>query len=576
MKKLRKIMKTAGAAAMSLALVLSMSACMVKDDNGSKDNKSKKTEAKENKDDQGTDEGKSTEGGSDDSKEAPDDIWAPFDETVVITTIGSENSGIQFEEGDDYGNNPWYRAFKDRFNVDLQNKWISNEYSTKLNLSIADRDLPDVFHVDAERLATLQKADMIMELDDVIEQYGSDTIKGYWKDYKDIWDTAVFDGKLYGIPQMSYGIIDQFPTIWIRQDWMEEGGFDEPKTMDDVLEIATSFAEKHGGYALAEDRSLQNFYRLCLSWGAHPGIWVEQEDGSIGYGSVQPEMKEALKAYSEWYEKGILKEDFTTMSSEQMFQDLIEGNCGVTPMEQWFGYNPMPDVIANQGPEAIFLPYEIPMQDGSEFKGSVYFTNYGYNVINKDCENPEAVMKLVNFFAYMMDDAIEGGESEEFINSLYANAYPNLVESIRVINPMTDYNQYVQVKDAVDRYIAGEEVDTSQLGKNVTKYLNCVKWIDSKDKAGIGDWLQQGNDRSAYGLAKGYVDNKQYVEDAMWGAPTETLRSAGSTLDDILKEGFTKIIIGDEPLDYFDTLVEQWNKAGGETATQEINETYGK
>ena len=91
----------------------------------------------------------------------------------------------------------------------------------------------------------------------------------------------------------------------------------------------------------------------------------------------------------------------------------------------------------------------------------------------------------------------------------------------------------------------------------------------------MGDWLQQGNDRSTYGIAKEYLDNEQYVKDAMWGAQTETLQSAGSTLNDILTEGFTKIIIGEQPVDYFDTVVAQWWDAGGDKATAEINETYG-
>ena len=61
----------------------------------------------------------------------------------------------------------------------------------------------------------------------------------------------------------------------------------------------------------------------------------------------------------------------------------------------------------------------------------------------------------------------------------------------------------------------------------------------------------------------------------MWGPQTETLLSAGSTLDDILIEGFTKIIVGEESIDYFDTLVADWENAGGAKATEEINETYG-
>lgn len=68
------------------------------------------------------------------------------------------------------------------------------------------------------------------------------------------------------------------------------------------------------------------------------------------------------------------------------------------------------------------------------------------------------------------------------------------------------------------------------------------------------------------------IDNNEIVKDAYWGQQVETLLSSGSTLDDILKEGFTKIIVGEKPVEYFDTLVENWKAAGGEAATKEVNE----
>ena len=55
----------------------------------------------------------------------------------------------------------------------------------------------------------------------------------------------------------------------------------------------------------------------------------------------------------------------------------------------------------------------------------------------------------------------------------------------------------------------------------------------------------------------------------------DTINRAGSTLSDILTEGFTKIIMGEEPIDYFDTLVEEWRAAGGDEATQAVNDMCG-
>ena len=145
--------------------------------------------------------------------EAPEDIWAPYSEEVTVTAFVPENSGTEFQGNDDYGNNPWYRAYKERYNINLVNKWVSNDYDTKLNLAIADKDLADVFYVDAARLNTLHEAGLIMNLEDVFSRYASDVLKNYRKDYADTWETGCFDGQLYGMPQMNYGIIDQFQYI---------------------------------------------------------------------------------------------------------------------------------------------------------------------------------------------------------------------------------------------------------------------------------------------------------------------------------------------------------------------------
>lgn len=512
--------------------------------------------------------------GGNSSKEAvpvPEGLWDPYEQELVLTTVMEENSGTSFQNGDTYDDNPWYRAFKDRFNIKLTNMWISNDYGTKLNLAIADRDLPDFCYVNASQLASLEKSGLIMDITDIFDTYASDTLKSYFEAERDTYETGCLGGRLYGIPQLSYGNIDKFNYVWIRKDWKDELGLADPQTMDDVLAIAKAFKENFGGYAMGEMQNLDNMNRLAIAFGAHPGIWVELEDGTLGYGSVQPEMKEVIETYAKWYAEGIINPDFTTTNQDKMFQDAINGNVGVIPFAQWFGYNPGPQIVENLGPEAIFEPYPIPTANGAEVKGSVGFGNIGYIVISNNCKNPEGVLKLINFWCYMMDDAA-GKEDLEFISSLYDNNYPNCVRPLTVINPMTDYNQYTRVKDALAK---GLGVDVTELGKDASKYNSCVAWLTEQDSDSVGDWLQQGNDKSAYGIAKEYLDNGIYVKDAKWGMDTSTLQSSGSTLNDILVEGFTKIIIGVEEIDYFDTLVEQWWKAGGEMATAEINETYG-
>ena len=512
-------------------------------------------------------------GSSKSNKEAveiPEDPWDPYEETVTIITVLPENAGIQFAEGDSYDDNPWYRAYKEWFNIEVVNDWVSNDYDTKLNLTIADKSIPDVFCVDAQQLRQLKEADMIYDLTDIFDEYASDLLKGYMEQESDTFETGHLDGKLYGIPQLSYGIIDQPNQIWIRKDWKENLKLEDPQTMDDVIAIAKAFQENYGGYGLTENQDLDCFKMLAVAWGAHPDIWVETADGSLGYGSVQPEMKEALEAYTQWYKDGIVDPEFTTKDLEKMLEGEISEQTGVSPYYQYWGYDPGPSVVQNLGTDAIFEPYKIPSANGEEVLANITFANYGYIVVSKDCKNPEAVLKLLNFYAHVMDEGDQ--EDTEFINELFGNAYTNIPYALRVINPDTDYNQFIKVTDTL---AVSLDEDPATLGKDGVKYSNCVDFIKEGASTGVGDYLQQGGPKSAYRISKEIIDNEEYIRDAMWGPQTETLLSAGSTLDDILIEGFTKIIVGEESIDYFDTLVADWESAGGAKATEEINETYG-
>lgn len=247
-----------------------------------------------------------------------DDIWAAYDETVQISTVMPENNGIEWRGEDSYDSNPWYDAYKEKFNIEVTNDWVSNDYDTKLNLNIADGSIPDIFFVSGEQLQQLQEADQIWDLTEVYDKFASDTMKGYMEEEADTFETAKIDGKLYAIPQLSYGIIDQPNQVWIRTQWKDELGLADPTTMDELIEMAKAFQSKYGGYGITEDQSLESLKILAPAWGAHPDIWITDEDGKAVYGSVQPEMKDAVAAFAQMYQEGVINPDFATTDMTTM------------------------------------------------------------------------------------------------------------------------------------------------------------------------------------------------------------------------------------------------------------------
>ena len=344
----------------------------------------------------------------------------------------------------------------------------------------------------------------------------------------------------------------------------------DPQSMDDVANICKQFMTTYGGYGIAVDQSLDFLNQLAIGWGAHPDIWIEK-DGQIEYGSVQPEMKDALSAWAQWYKDGIINKDFATTDYNKMNEDVVSGKVGVQPFYQWWGWAPGTDVVTNLGDAAQFRPYLIPSANGQQVMSSISFANGSYTVISKKCKNPEAALKLINYYGYMIDDSAVK-EDAATITAFTGNGLSHVSGAFSVINPDSDYQQYEQILEAI------KTGDTSGITNsvNLMKYNNAIDYINNKTPGNIGYYMQEGFEQSAYGLGKQILDNGWYVKSKLWGASPQTLIDSGSTLNDILTEGFTKIIMGEESVDYFDQVVENWKAAGGEQATKEMNDLYNK
>ena len=57
---------------------------------------------------------------------------------------------------------------------------------------------------------------------------------------------------------------------------------------------------------------------------------------------------------------------------------------------------------------------------------------------------------------------------------------------------------------------------------------------------------------------------------------TDSMGTRWSSLEKMEMETVLKIITGEYTIDQFDSFVEKWTQAGGETITQEVNEAIKK
>lgn len=222
--------------------------------------------------------------------------------------------------------------------------------------------------------------------------------------------------------------------------------------------------------------------------------------------------------------------------------------------------------------DAMFYPYAIPSANGEQVVQSIYCDNSSYLVVSKDCKNPEAVIKLLNLYAYIISGDALGDEDQAILDDLdKGSEVTHSVYGLRVFNPNLLLEEYLNTTKALETNDTSVLVTVGQWGN-----YNSIQNFLAGDPNGAGSYFTIGYENSTYKQSYEFFNNGQCLENVLWAATPQALIDYGSTLGDILTEGFTKIIIGDQPIEYFDTVVANWEAAGGAQATQEMNELYNK
>lgn len=512
-----------------------------------------------------------TAAGAEGAGNAPE--WlVPYAETVTLTTVNSAAANAQWtQDGDSISNNVWTRAFKDALNIDLVMTWASDDYDTKLNLDISTGNLPDVFKVNEVQLSQLIEAGALMDLTEVFEKYASPKVKELMAIDPSVVTTAIKDGKMYAIPKTAE--IRDANMLYLREDWLKQLGKTAPTTVAELEELLVQFMEISGGYGFPTDSGLGTLYNIANAWGAYPNIWHKNEEGKIINGKTSAQMKEALAAWAEWYKKGILKADFATMNGDVIKEDLVNGKVGAYSGQSWAGWYCGTDMVNNLGLDCYMMPYEVPTVSGEKALYELNLPQEGYIVISKDCKNPEAAMQLVNYFCYVVYEALPlGMMTPAEVEAFTAGNRIHAITAPKVGNLNISLERRAQIAEAL------ETGDTSVLvdATSVECYNGTLKWVNDKDTAFFPYWNQFGAEGGGLDRLNDITVADLFIRNALWGESPQEWLDYSSTLNDIMLEGFTKIIMGEEPIEYFDVLVEQWYIAGGQECEDVINEMYNK
>lgn len=531
----------------------------------------------------------STETGTQESKNGDDLETARttplgrYPETITFTQakmVGNNDSNLP--EGDTYDDNVYTRCMMEMLNVRCENilQDTETQYNVNLEMMIANKTIPDIMMVsDLDTLRYLVENDMIADLTQAYENCASDRIKDIFNSYEEdsIFQNVTFEGKLMAVPETN--VASGPNLIWLRKDWMDALGLCEPSTLDDVEAIVREFIQKDPGnngpgntVGLVCDTNIcgesgyGNEYQMDLVFaacGAYPKQWIETDTGEIVYGSVQPEMKDALGHLNRWFSEGIIDPDFLFHTSTNILDMIVNGKCGSFFAPWWATNNPLMDAM-KVNPDAEWMPYLIATdEDGST---SYYSQNpsFQYVVVRKEFEYPELVFKIISLvFDYMR---YEERNNEEYASYYSLNVDPN----VRPLAINIDYDE--AVRNCYTNITAALEGKTDPDDLMVVErayYDSCKAYMehpDTKDLSLWSAWMSRIHVGSL--MAEG---NLNRVSSLFFGE-TKTMEEKWYRLQELEKAMYLKIITGEEPLAYFDQFVKEWNEQGGAQITAEVGE----
>ncbi len=459
------------------------------------------------------------------------------------------------------------KMIEERFNIDLKGFYVDpNNYQENLNVKFAGGEMPDVIVVGSPaELATYIEGGIIGELPIEVIREKAPTFAKVADEYDDgsLWTTMVYNGKNYGVPNP----MNQQPmAMFWRKDWLDKLGLEVPTTLDEYEKVLTAFVENDpdgngkkdtAGAAERIFGAVFGAYGLrCVTGvGAGSGFTVEEmqlgDDNVPFIPFIRPEAKKALEVLHRWYEKGIIDKEFITGENHGGYAGLshsfMNGQIGLTSAQPYHYFNYSTDMTDedNRGiclkemmavnPDAVVVPGPAPVgpegKSGTEAWGKVGRLTCLTTKASSDPRKVDAFLAMLD--AYYSDmDYVEltnyGLEGKHF--------------------KKTEHGRQ-RLLDAVE--LRKEGVMQVDFGATVLYAQNITT-----EKTAFGEKI----------APHGYY---------RFNAPPVTeFSDVIPTLDSMTEQAYFAIITGEKPLDYFDTYVEEFKKAGGEAAEKAVQEAY--
>ena len=446
------------------------------------------------------------------------------------------------------------KLFKERFNIDLTLTQNSiNAHLEKLKLLAASDELPDIISPlpEAESKNYGSKGALV-PVDEHLDIMPN--LKKYLDGDKVVYTSMLAnDGHLYSIPKIN--LIPEYKWIsMIRADLVEEVGMEMPTTMAELIDVLTAIKEKHPEIEGVVSRDKMNFLQSYgIMYNTSIGMYYDKASDKWVYGPTNAGYRELVRDFNTLHKGGLLDKEFFTASLEMWEEKMVNGS-GVFTVD-WGSRASMAN--ANHmtvKPEDKSFKWELIMPLTSEnntekrLNQSQTIGTWSAFGVSSKVKNPEKLLGAIDYL-YTQEGAelLQWGiRDKEFTEE---NGRKKFLPHIK-----TSYNP------------DGEEVLSETQGINSPHFMRLMQNDGiSALPEDLQSFMKEVEESGIETFETNYKIQLTFTEDE-----EDRIRVITTNLDTFVSENTINFIIGEKPLDEYDSFVAQMKESGA----GELEEIY--
>lgn len=286
---------------------------------------------------------------------------------------------------------PWTRAplpspeddfirayIRENYNLDIEIQAAPTDGAdAKLNAMVAAGELPDFIEAYWTVGSVIAQQYIDQGVLIPIDQYLDDT--PYLQSFldEDAWTYMTLNGQKYALAQPRP--LDNWDTVWIRQDWLDKLGLEMPTTVDELAAVAEAFTfqdpdgngqdDTYGFTAtISEEAPFGSLRAIFAPFGAWPGNnHIRIVDNQVVFDAFSPEARAALEWWHAQVEAGVVDPDWTANKTDNWRDIVSQGKVGIVNAEFQFlrhcgSASCLGEIIEAASPEAVWV--QVPALEG--------------------------------------------------------------------------------------------------------------------------------------------------------------------------------------------------------------------